>query len=175
MVYYAFLRAVNVGPSTKVDMPLLKRHLKETYNISVETYKNSGNIIVKDPNDQDKVLKNIEESVKNLFKIDIAALGRDKDQLNHSLEKNPFARSEFEKSKTILYIVEKEILADRILEFGKMKGIEEEYWYAEKILYVHYKNGVGRSKLTTAAIERGLESRVTGRNVNTIEEVVSKW
>jgi len=175
MVYYAFLRAVNVGPSTKVDMPLLKRHIKDTFNISVETYKNSGNIIVIDPNDKEKVLKNIEESVKNLFKLDIAALGRDKDQLNHSLEKNPFTGSEYEKSKTLLYIIEKEILADRILEFGKMKGLQEEYWYAEKILYVHYKNGIGRSKLTAAAIERVLESRVTGRNVNTIEELVSKW
>lgn len=175
MVYYAFLRAVNVGPTTKVDMPVLKRHIEETYDISVETYKNSGNIIVKDQDDQEKVLKNIEESVKNLFKIDIAALGRDKDQLNHCLEKNPFRGSEYEKSKTVLYIVEKEIAPERILEFGNMKGLEEKYWYAENIFYVYYKNGIGRSRLTTAAIERALGCRVTGRNVNTIEELVSRW
>lgn len=92
-----------------------------------------------------------------------------------SLEKNHFTGSEYDKSRTRLYLAEKNIAENRILEFGIMKGIEVEYKYAEKTLYVHYKNGIGRSKLKTSAIERVLESRVPIRNVNTIEELLKKW
>jgi uncharacterized protein (DUF1697 family) len=35
-------------------------------------------------------------------------------------------------------------------------------------LYIHYADGIGRSKLTTARIEKALGTRGTARNWNTV-------
>ncbi len=175
MTYYVFLRAVNVGPATKVDMALLKKHIFDKYRITIETYKNSGNIIVKEPDDREGILNVIKESIKNLSAISVAVLGRDKGQLIHYLDMNPFKESKYEKSKTILYIVEDEVDKGKIAEIAKKNGIIEEYWYNEEVLYVYYQNGIGRSKLTTTLLEKVFDCKVTGRNVNTVEELISKW
>ncbi len=39
---------------------------------------------------------------------------------------------------------------------------------ADRQLYIHYLDGIGRSKLTNALIERHLGLRGTGRNWNTV-------
>jgi uncharacterized protein (DUF1697 family) len=38
-------------------------------------------------------------------------------------------------------------------------------------LYLHYVNGIGRSKLTNALIEKHLATRATGRNWNTVRRI----
>jgi uncharacterized protein (DUF1697 family) len=40
-------------------------------------------------------------------------------------------------------------------------------------LYVHYRDGIGRSKLTNAAIEKVLGTRTTGRNWNTVLKIAA--
>jgi uncharacterized protein (DUF1697 family) len=40
-------------------------------------------------------------------------------------------------------------------------------------IYVVYPDGAGRSKLTTALMERHLKTRVTGRNWNTVLKLLA--
>lgn len=39
--------------------------------------------------------------------------------------------------------------------------------------YIVYPDGIGRSKLTTALIEKHLGTRVTGRNWNTVRKLAT--
>ncbi len=55
-----------------------------------------------------------------------------------------------------------------------MKGLQaaiqgpEVVRVAGRQTYIVYRNGIGRSRLTNALIEKKLDTRVTGRNWNTV-------
>ena len=44
----------------------------------------------------------------------------------------------------------------------------EEFYLVGQELYIYYPNGIGRSKLSNALIEKKLKTMGTGRNWNTI-------
>ena len=53
-------------------------------------------------------------------------------------------------------------------ELSKRAANGERILIAGDAVWVHYPNGIGRSKLTNAMIEKTLATRATGRNWNTV-------
>lgn len=68
--YVLLIRGINVGGKNKVSMPDLKLHLEETGYDSVETYINSGNIVVKSNKKPSAIKSEIESQLPNWFKLD---------------------------------------------------------------------------------------------------------
>ncbi len=54
----------------------------------------------------------------------------------------------------------------------KLRTKGEELHLRARELYVYYTNGMGRSRLTPAALERALQTRGTCRNWNTVNTLV---
>jgi len=174
MKYVAFLRGVNVGGNSKVDMKILVSNLKNRNEISVSSILNSGNLLM-ESNINGLVLESIiTEILNNEFKIPIKTFVIEYASIIEILNNIPFSTNENEKSKQLVYILEKTI-DETILENIKNDSrIFENIYLYKNYLYVYYTNGIGRSKLTTKYIEDKLMMKTTGRNINTIKLIHEK-
>ncbi len=172
-VFIALLRAINVGGTGKLPMQDLKAACEEAGLSQVSTYIASGNIVF----ETDKSAA----AVKTL----IAGLLRDRFGLtkNHTLIRtpcrlakviagNPFAAAAAERPNLLMVN-----FLDGLPPPGAAAALAA-YDGPERLrllgdhLYVDYAEGVGRSKLTAAFLEKTLKVPTTGRNWNTTNKLL---
>lgn len=170
----AFLRGINVGGNKKVAMADLKSFFEELGLTDVKTLLQSGNAVFRENKRGDGQLESL------LEKESVARLGlesdffvRGLDDLDRVVRNNPFP-AEAERDPSHLLVVflktaaeQKHIdaLAAAIAGPERVEGLGRE-------TYVYYGEGMGRSRLTNAVIEKRI-GRATGRNWNTVRKVLA--
>lgn len=174
MKYYAFIKAINVGGNSNVDMTRLKKVLSSESITEVTTYLNSGNIIMESDLSEKELEKTVTEMIKNEFKLAAAVFVKTRKQIEQAINSLPFKTEENEKSKQLVYFLTKSVDASKYDPIRNNTAIDESFYPKSDLLYVYYKNGVGRSKFTANYIDKVLEVKSTGRNINTIEKVLKK-
>jgi len=87
---------------------------------------------------------------------------------------NPFREEAVRDPSRLLALVTKTSVSEadvrRLQE--RIQG-RERVARGERVVYAVYPDGTGRSRLTTALIEKTLNSRVTGRNWNTVLKIAA--
>jgi Uncharacterized protein conserved in bacteria len=174
MRYYVFLRAVNVGGAAKVDMPRLRSALAERGFIEVSTYLNSGNLLVDSDSGREDLALAVSGAILDDFALEPRMIVKTRDELRALIEANPFAGREIDRSKLIVCLLSGVVEGPRLAALRAAKGVSEEIATAGDALYIYYRDGVGRSKLTTGLIERTLGLYSTGRNLRTMESLLDK-
>ncbi len=174
MKYIAFLRGVNVGGNSKVDMKILVSNLTNRMKIEVSSVLNSGNLLIDASINSYSLESLISEIINNEFRISINTFIIEYASLSEILNNNPFSTKEREKSKQLVYILEKPIDEALLKNMRNDSKIVEEIYLYKRYLYVYYKNGIGRSRLTTKYIEDKRMTETTGRNINTLELIKEK-
>lgn len=174
MKYYAFLKGINVGGKTKMVMANLIHTLQEKNDMDVKSYINSGNLIIESEEDRNQINKKIAEVIDKLYSVNIETIVKTKAELEKIYKVDPFIGNEYEKAKSIICFASGKIDTVKAELIKDGNGIIEKYEYTEDVLYIYYENGIGRSKLTTEYIDKILNLKTTGRNVNTIEKLLEK-
>jgi uncharacterized protein (DUF1697 family) len=86
--------------------------------------------------------------------------------------RNPFAaRRDIEPSKLLVTFLASDPGQQARERVGRIKAQAEELYPHGRELYVYFPNGMGRSKLTTAVIEKALQVPGTARNWNTVAKL----
>ncbi|QCI64842.1 DUF1697 domain-containing protein [Phreatobacter stygius] len=173
-VFIALLRAINVGGPDKMPMKELRAALDQAGLRQVSTYIASGNIVF--ATDQSAA------EVKGL----VAGVLRDRFGLtrNHTLIRtpaelaaviagNPFTDAAVERPNLMLVSfldgLPPEGAAARLAAYD---GPERLHLDGEH-LYIDYREGVGRSKLTPAVLDKALKVPATARNWNTTKTLLT--
>src|SRR3990172_6254989 len=128
--YVAFLRGINVGENNIISMNDLKNALTKNKFKNVNTYINSGNIVLESNDDKKKL--------KELFE------------------------------KRIVVMLSVKVSEDQASQLKSDVRIVENYYHKDDLLYIYYHDGAGRSKFTTAYIDKKLKATSTARNWNTM-------
>lgn len=173
-VFVALLRAVNVG-GRKVAMADLRK-LAEGLNFSeVQTYIQSGNLVLKGKGTAAAVEETLEKAIAAEFGIEVPVIARTAEQWRAYLNvPKPFAEAAEATPNWVLLCLsksppKKESIA-ALLERAK---------HGERIelsgdgLWVHYPKGIGESKLTPASIDKAVGSPLTARNLNTVRKLAA--
>src|SRR5262245_36480192 len=163
-VYIALLRAVNVGGTGKLPMSELKAICLDAGFAQVETYIASGNVIIRARASPNQVKSALEQPLVRYAGKPIGVVVRSVEQLAAVLEANPFKAGL--KSRTVAIFLDAPPPADalrHVTGHGR-----EELRLGEREIFVHYIDGIGRSKLKIPAARSG-----TARNMNTIATLVS--
>lgn len=168
--YVALMRAVNVGGRNLVGMSVLRELAAQAGLDDPRTLLQSGNLVFEGAARPAADLERLLESEA------AARLGLETDFMVRSaaewraiIERNPFPREAKDDPGHLLVMVFKkapkaaDVKALRAAITGR-EVIEARGGHA----YLVYPDGVGRSRLTTALIERTLGTRGTGRNWNTV-------
>ena len=148
-VVICLLRGVNVGGHNKIKMDAL-RALFESLNLrEAQSYVQSGNIVFRTgEQDLSDLASRIELAIEKTFGFRPGVILRTASELRDVVAKNPFAkRRDIEPAKLLVTFLAGEPAAEARSNLLKLKTDPEELHLHGREIYVHYPNGMSRTKI----------------------------
>lgn len=168
--YIALLRAVNLAGRNKVGMADLRALAEDLGFKDPRTLLQSGNLVFSGrAGASAKIEATFEKAATRSLGVTTDFFVRTATEWRDVIAGNPFAAEARSDPGHLLAVVLKHAPdAARVTSLqASIKG-REQVRATGKIAYVTYPDGIGRSKLAIAGIERALGTRGTGRNWNTV-------
>lgn len=162
--HIAFLRGINVSGNSMISMKDLAAICADIGFENVRTYLNSGNVIFQCSLTEAEVQETLETALKEKAGKEIGVVIRSPGELERVVKGNPFPDAVPSQVGVLLVTepVAKEVLTGFVIP-GREKVVP-----ANREVYVHYPDGMGRSKLKWPHSLRG----GTMRNINTLSKLV---
>jgi uncharacterized protein (DUF1697 family) len=165
----AFLRAVNVGRTSKIAMADLRAWLTKLGFVNAQTLLQSGNLVLRGGSLTGAALEqHFKREAEKLLGLQTDFFVRTAKEWEEVIAHNPFHEAAKNDASHLLVAVLKSApTASQVkaLETA-IKGRERVRTYGRHA-YIVYPDGIGTSKLTLPVIERHLGTRGTCRNWNT--------
>jgi uncharacterized protein (DUF1697 family) len=162
--YAAFLRAVNVGGTGKLPMSELRRLCEDGGLSDVTTYIQSGNVVFRSKRAEAGVKKLLETALAEQLGKPCGVHVRSADELRTLLEQNPFPDAA--PNQVLVLLLDEKPPAALLKQVLTPDG--EELRACGRHLYIHFPQGMGRSKLKIPLAKVG-----TGRNLNTVRKLLA--
>src|SRR5262245_40764807 len=162
-VYVALLRAVNVGGTGMLPMSDLRELCALAGFEKVTTYIQSGNVVFSSRLGEARVKKLLEEALAKKVGKPVGVHLRSSDELASILARNPFTG--VAGNRILVLFLESAPPADSLDDL-QVPG-EEQVRLSGREVFVHYPDGMGRSKLKIP-----FTKTATGRNLNTVEKLL---
>jgi len=168
--YVALLRAVNLAGHNKVGMSDLRDLAGALGFAEPRTLLQSGNLLFQGPARQTVGLERaFREASKRHLGAEIEFFVRNAAEWHELVSKNPFPReAKSDPGHLIAMTLSGAPGRDAVAALEEAIPGRERVGVEGRTAYLVYPDGVGRSRLTTALIERKLGVRGTGRNWNTV-------
>ncbi len=173
-VIISMLRGVNVGGHNKVKMEALRALYESLKLRDAQTYVQSGNVIFgTEERDITRLTKRIEDGIEGKFGFRPDVILRTAAEMRGVIAKNPFAkRRGIEPSKLLVSFLASDPGEEAREKVLQIKCDPEELRIDGRELYIHFPNGIGRSKLSWAALDKALKTPGTGRNWNSVTKMM---
>jgi uncharacterized protein (DUF1697 family) len=150
----------------------LRRSLTLAGFDDVETILQSGNVLLEPGNVDASTLANrVTDLIAADFELDVPVIVRTRRQLSGVLASNPFLDDEANQSRLHAVFLQKKAAASNIEDLDPDRSPPDRFSVKGDVVYLHYPNGSGRSKLTLDYLERKLGVIGTARNWNTIGKI----
>jgi uncharacterized protein (DUF1697 family) len=160
--FIALLRAINVGGTGKLPMKDLARLCTGLGFDNVRTYIQSGNVVFEIDLSEKGIRTRLEQALTETLGKQADVILRTASEMRTVLQNNPFPHAE--PAKVGVYFqadrVKKTLLDDVVAPAG------EEVRLGKREIYIHFPNGMGRSKLKFPAAAGTL------RNMNTVTRLI---
>jgi uncharacterized protein (DUF1697 family) len=173
-VMIALLRAVNLGAHNKVPMEGL-RGLCESLGLKgARTLVQSGNVVFRTAaRNPDTVAVKLEDAIEGSFGFRTRVVLRTPSELRGVIAGNPFAdRDAIEPGRLHVFFLAKHPDAEAHKKVLAIKTDPEELHIGGRELFIYFPNGMGRSKLSLALVEKILKVPGTARNWNTVVKLL---
>jgi uncharacterized protein (DUF1697 family) len=173
-VIISMLRGVNVGGHNKIKMEALRALYESLKLRDAQTYVQSGNVIFRtQERDITQLTKLVENGIKRKFGFRPDVILRSAAEMRDVIARNPFAkRRGIEPSKLLVTFLATDPGAEACEKVLQIKCHPEELRIEGRELYIYFPNGIGRSKLSFAALEKTLKTPGTGRNWNSVTKML---
>jgi uncharacterized protein (DUF1697 family) len=173
--HIALLRAVNLPSHNQVTMADLRELAGALGFDDPRTLLQSGNLVFRNSRPTGAALEALlEREAAKRLELETAFFIRTAAEWRTIVERNPFAEAARRDPSHLVLLCLKTVPAP-----GAVDRLQEAIAGREVVrgdgrqAYVVYPDGVGRSKLTNATIERKLGTAGTGRNWNTVLKLAS--
>lgn len=167
--FIGLLRGINVSGHNKIPMPELRSACAELGWQDVQTYIQSGNLVFQADATPASLEAMLGQAIEQRFGLTIPVIVRAAADWPAYVRGNPFpGASEQEPHLVMLALSRAAPKADALA------GLLERATYGERIaqvgdaLWIHYQDGVAKSRLSPALFDRLVGSPVTARNWRTV-------
>ncbi|GAB4084065.1 DUF1697 domain-containing protein [Myceligenerans cantabricum] len=175
--FVVLLRGVNLGPHRRVPAADLRGAALDAGFADVRSLLNSGNVVlttgtsgVEAPDDAARLLTT---HLTARVDTEIPAIALTADRLRTIVAENPFpAAARNDPSHMQAHVPFGEVDAAGIARLDLQHPGREHIGVAAGVVYVHYVDGIGRSKLTAPVLDKAAGTTLTGRNWNTVTRLV---
>jgi uncharacterized protein (DUF1697 family) len=155
----ALLRAVNVGGTGKLPMSDLKDICEQLGFGAVRTYIASGNVVFESRKSETAVKAALEKQLGAYAGKPVGVLVRSATEMARVAADNPFPKAA--PNRTMVVFLDRAPPADTLAGVRGQRC--EEIRLGRREIYIHYGEGMAKSKLVIAAAKTG-----TARNMNTV-------
>ena len=165
----ALLRGVNVGGHRTVPMARLRAVAEGLGHEQVTTHLNSGNVVLVAPDDAtpERLAAGLAAALREDVGFDVDVLVRTRAELDAVVAANPFPDAAAEDpGRVLVTFFAADLDPDPAFDAGAY-GHEQVVW-AGREAYVHYPDGLGRSRLAPDVLTRAARQTGTGRNWRTV-------
>ncbi|MFY0630110.1 MAG: DUF1697 domain-containing protein [Flavobacteriaceae bacterium] len=160
--YIVLLRGINVSGKNKLPMQELRDLLNDLGYQNVQTYIQSGNVILDADETKTVVCQKIKEGIVDTFGYDVPVLARTISEWENVIAKYPFPT---ENPKIVAFVFLNQKTNETKIE---AKGInDDEYQIDNDMVYIYCPTGFANTKLSNNLFERKLKVTATTRNYNT--------
>ena len=168
--YIGLLRAVNLGGHHQVAMPALRELLTRLGFTDPRTLLQSGNVVFGcDRRPAAELESALEAEVERRLKVATDFFVRTAEEWRDIVARNPFLKeAERDPSHLVLMALKDRPTAQAVQDLRAAITGPEVVRADGRHAYIVYPDGIGRSRLTNALIEKKLRTRGTGRNWNTV-------
>ncbi|WP_272150321.1 DUF1697 domain-containing protein [Tenacibaculum aiptasiae] len=162
MVYIVLLRGINVSGKNKIPMVELRELLNSLDFKNVQTYIQSGNIILESEETKETISKKVKQGIHEKYEYDVPVIVRTVSEWEKAIKGYPFS---IENEKIVAFSFLNTVSNQIEIE---VKGIKEDQYKIDKdVVYLHCPSGFGKTKLTNNILEKKLDVIATTRNYKT--------
>jgi uncharacterized protein (DUF1697 family) len=161
-IFVALLRAVNVGGTGALPMQALRSLCADAGFDKVQTYIASGNVIFSCRKSEAQVRAVLETSLGDYAGKPIGVFVRTAAEMAEVAARNPFPDAAL--NRVVTFFLDTPPPGDALDHVTGRKG--ERIVLGRREIYVHYGEGMGKSKLRIPAARHG-----TSRNMNTVAKL----
>ena len=169
--FIILLRGVNVSGSNILKMAELRKALNVPEFVNVQTYIQSGNIVLQSDLGSEDVERTVDRIIRNQFELAVPMFVLSPEYVAAIIENMPFA-AEANPSRVILTFFSTDITDQDIIPLSDLKSPEEEMIRGNRMIYFHFPSGSGKSRLSNANIEKKLNQVCTSRNQRTMVKLL---
>jgi len=170
-IFIVLLRGINVGGHRKMPMAELREILSTLGYINIQTYIQTGNVILSSDKPTEKIKSAIEKEIVKHFGFEVSVLVKSQNELQKIFKECPFTIEEKEKSYfMILEDVPNEV---GIKEVEDITYEDEIFKITDNCIYFYSAKGYGRTKFNSNFFERKLKVKATARNHKTMLKLLA--
>jgi uncharacterized protein (DUF1697 family) len=167
--YVVLLRGINIGPRNRIAMPALREALAEAGFEDVETYVQSGNVVLTSEAKPDTVRRKVEQVIAERFGLEIAVLVRTRADLARIAKANPLRKVATNPKRYQVTFLESKLPAATVKQLEELAAHGEQVVARGREVYAWTPDGIARSKLWAKLAGAGLGVTATSRNWTTVE------
>lgn len=170
--YIVLLKGINVGGHKKVPMAELREQMSKSGFEQVQTYIQSGNVILKSSEKSTLIIeKTIKNVILNHFGFEVYVLVMTRFDLKRIFDNCPFSEG---KKKASYFMMLHDAPNEASIKVASEKIYEgEEFVIINDCIYFFCAKGYGQAKFNVNFFERKLETFATARNYNTMVKLLS--
>lgn len=167
------LRGINVGGNNVMPMKQLTSMLNELGCVDVQTYIQSGNVLLQHSESDSQVLTHhMTAMMHQTFGFEPKVLLLTLEQFQQAAANNPFPHAENEPKTLHLFYVDRPVIELDKEKLNSLKKTNESFKLIGQVFYLHAPDGIGRSKLAQK-VEKILAVPSTARNWNTVKQLLA--
>ncbi|NQU49699.1 MAG: DUF1697 domain-containing protein [Planctomycetes bacterium] len=171
--WIALFRGINVGGNNILPMAELRKNLEALGLQNVCSYIQSGNVVFNvKSGTQKSISKKISDCVEQHHGFRPQLFLLTEQNLRQAHDANPFADVVTEPKCIHFFFLAAPAANADLDAINAKKAATETYHLTDQVFYLHAPDGIGRSKLAASA-ERHLGVAGTGRNLRTVEKLLS--
>lgn len=172
-VMVSLLRGVNLG-ARRVKMDDLRALYVSLGLERVQSYLQSGNVLFEaETADAASLGRRIEAAIEKKFGFRSDVILRTAAELREAVTASPFAsRPAIDASKLLVLFLGAEPTSEARVRVLAMPAVPEEVHVGRREAYIYFPDGMARPKLKMPVLERALATTSTGRNWNTVTQLL---
>jgi uncharacterized protein (DUF1697 family) len=162
------LRGINIGSNKRIAMPELRALLTEAGFKDVQTYVQSGNVVLTSGVSANRLGAQCEKLIADRFGFDVDVIVRTADELAEVVRRNPLADVVDDPKRYQVSFCDGEPDPEAVEKVAAAAAPKEKLVAVGRELYAWHPDGVGRSKMWTKLAGKTLGVRATARNWTTV-------
>ena len=170
--HIVLLRGINIGSRNRIAMPALRKALEEAGFTDVQTYLQSGNVVVESRAKPETVRTKVEQLIEQRFGLEIAVVVRTRAELAAVVKRNPHAKVATNPKAYQVTFLEQKLPAKTVRELEQAAADDERVVVSGREVYAWHPQTIARSKLWSKLAGQGLGVTATSRNWTTVEALL---